>query len=306
MNGNKQILIFGATGNIGGATARELLQRGWQVRAVTRNPQGKKARALSELGAELVKADMVDRKSLEAAFEGMKRVLSIQNWTVCGVEGEIRQGKFVAEVARSAQVEHLVYVSAGIGETGTGVPHFESKLEVEAYMRKLDLPFSAIRPGPFMELMTQKDFFPALGIWGAAPKVMGWDMPKPWVAVKDIGKAAANIFSNPQNWIGREVDLIGDVKSLADCQAVFSTTTGKKPSRVPIPVVLFSKMAGKELVVMWQWLAEWMKTEGTERTWDMVENSRKLVPGLLDVESWVKLQSTRAVPAPTHNGSRVF
>jgi uncharacterized protein YbjT (DUF2867 family) len=306
MNPNKQVLIFGATGNIGGATARELLQRGWQVRAVTRNPGGNKAQALSELGAEVVKADMDDRKSLEAAFDGMNRVLSIQNWTVSGVEGEVRQGKLVAEVARSAQVEHLVYGSAGIGETGTGVPHFDSKLEVEDYMRKLDLPFTTIRPGPFMELMTQKELFPALGIWGAAPKIVGWDTPKPWVAVRDIGVAAVNIFSDPQNWMGREIDLMGDVKSLAECQAVFSRIKGKKPFRVPIPVGLFSKMAGKELVVMWQWLAEWMKTDGTDRTWDMVETSRELVPGLLDVDSWVRLQAGGKNHLPARNGSRVL
>lgn len=51
---NHQVLIFVATGNIGGSAARELLKRGWQVRAVTRNPNSDKARALAGLGAELV------------------------------------------------------------------------------------------------------------------------------------------------------------------------------------------------------------------------------------------------------------
>jgi uncharacterized protein YbjT (DUF2867 family) len=301
----KKVLVFGATGNTGGATARELQQRGWQVRAVTRNPEGAKARALRELGMEVVKADMDDRRSLDAAFEGMSRVFSVQNWTTSGVEGEVRQGKLVAEAARSAQVEHLVYLSAGTGDRDTGLPHFDSKLEVEAYMRKLDLPFTVIRPGPFMELMTQKDFYPMMGVWGAAPKVLGWDTPSPWVAVRDIGKAAANIFSDPQTWLGREINLVGDVKSLGDCRAVFSRTTGKKPFRVPLPLGLFNKMAGKELVLMWQWLVDWMNTTGTESIWEMVEGSRELVPGLLDVESWVKLQSARAIHAPSINGSRV-
>lgn len=305
MNGNKQVLIFGATGNIGGAAARELLQRGWQVRAVTRNPAGKKAQALAELGAEVVKADMEDRKSLEAVFDGMKRVVSIQNWTVCGVEGEVRQGKLVAEVARSARVEHLVYGSGGIGKPDTGIPHFDSKLEVEAYMRKLDLPFSAIRPGPFMELMTQKDFFPALGTWGAEPKIVGWDTPKPWVAVRDIGKAAANIFSDPDTWVGREVDLIGDVKSLAQCQAVFKAVVGKKPFRVPLPLGLFGKMAGNELLVMWQWIADWARESGEAKFWEMVETSREVCPDLLDVDSWLKLKVRSKHQISARNGSRV-
>jgi uncharacterized protein YbjT (DUF2867 family) len=302
MTEDKKILVFGATGNSGGATARELQWHGWQVRAVSRNPEGKKAQALQELGMEVVKADMDDRGSLEDAFQGMKRVFSVQNWTISGVEGEIRHGKLVAEAARSAQVEHLVYLSAGTGDRGTGLSHFDSKLEVEAHMRKLDLPFTVIRPGPFMELMTQKDFYPALGIWGVAPKVLGWDTPKPWVAVRDIGKAAANIFSDPQTWLGREITLFGDVKSLGDCRAVFSRISGKKPLRVPLPVGLFNKIAGKELVLMWQWIVDWVNTSGTERLWEMVEVSRELVPGLLDIESWVKLQAAGAIRASAKSG----
>ena len=93
MQANKHVLIFGATGNMGGATARELLKRGWQVRAVTRNPESEKARDLAKRGAEVVQADMADRTSLDRVFEGMKRVFSVQNWTQHGTDGEIRQGK---------------------------------------------------------------------------------------------------------------------------------------------------------------------------------------------------------------------
>jgi uncharacterized protein YbjT (DUF2867 family) len=304
MDMDKKVLIFGATGNIGGATALEMLQRGWQVRAVSRSPQGEKARALCQLGAEVIKADMDDRESVEAAFDGMKRVLSIQNWSTSGVDGEIRQGKLVAEAARAAGIEHLVYASAGTGQTGTGLPHFDSKLEVEACMRKLGLPFTIIRPGPFMELMTQKDFAPAMGTWGVEPKLIGWDTPKPWVAVRDIGLAAANVFSDPAAWVGREINLIGDVKSLAECRAVIADITGKKPLRIPLPVALVRKAAGNELVHMWMWIRTWVKEAGVDRIWKMVEASRALVPELLDVEGWIKLQVNGERSVPARNGSR--
>jgi uncharacterized protein YbjT (DUF2867 family) len=290
MDARIHAVVLGATGNMGGGAARELLHRGWTVRAVTRNPGGEKARALSDLGAEVVRADMDDRASLESAFDGMKRVFSVQNWMTSGVEGEARQGKLVADVARSAGVEHLVYASAGTGETGTGLAHFDSKVEVEAYLRELDLPNTTIRPGPFMELMTQKDFFPALGIWGVAPRVVGWDTPKPWVAVRDIGKAAANAFADPDTWVGRDVNLIGDVKSLAECRDAYRAIVGKTPFRVPLPLFLFGKMAGTELIDMWRWVADWVKESGEDGLWEMVEASRELVPDMHDVESWLKLQ----------------
>lgn len=290
MNAANHALIFGATGNVGGATARELLERGWTVRAVTRNPDGKKAQALSALGAEVVQADMDDRQSLEAAFDGMTRALSVQNWMISGADGEARQGKLVADVASASGVEHLVYASAGTGEKGTGLAHFDSKVEVEAYMRELDVPVTIIRPGPFMELMTQKDFFPALGIWGVAPRVVGWDTPKPWVAVRDIGKAAANAFAAPDTWVRRDVDLIGDVRSLAECRKAFKNALGRKPFRIPLPTGLFSKMAGEELVAMWRWVAAWAREAGPDPFWERVEASRELVPEIEDVPAWLNRQ----------------
>ena len=115
------IAVVGATGLQGGAVTRRLLQDHWPVRALTRNPEAKKARALAELGAEVVKADLSDPVSLERAFDGVHGVFSVQNHHLSGYEGEVRQGKQVAEVAKRAGVAQVVYSAAGIGVEGTGV-----------------------------------------------------------------------------------------------------------------------------------------------------------------------------------------
>jgi uncharacterized protein YbjT (DUF2867 family) len=172
---------------------------------------------------------MDDRTLLDKVFDGMQRVLSVHNWVTSGAEGEVRQGKMVADVARSVGVEHLVDGSAGTGESDTGLAHFNSKLEGKAYMRTLDLPFTIVRPAPFMELLTEKEFFPAMGAWGVKPKVLGGDTPIPWVAVRDIGIAVSNNFEDPKTWIGRDVSLYGDVKTFGESRAIFTTIDGKKP-----------------------------------------------------------------------------
>lgn len=291
----KSVLIFGATGNIGGAATRELLKRGWHVRATTRDLKSDKAQALKTLGAEVIQADMEDQDSLEAAFDGIRRVFSVQNWVTSGTDGEIRQGKLVADVALSVEVEHLVYGSAGTGEANTGVPHFQSKLEVEDYMRELGLPFTIIRPGPFMELLTQKEFFPALASWGVEPKIVGWDTPLPWVAVQDIGMAIANVLEDPEVWIGQDISLIGDVKTLGECKEVFATVDGKNPLRVPLPVWLFGKMASNEFIQMWKWLVNYIAVLGINGLRELVENSKEVCPEMLDMENWLKI---------TRNGHR--
>lgn len=294
MNTMKEVLIFGATGNMGGAAARALLQRDWKVKAVTRDPESDAARALEGLGAEIVRADMEDRPSLEAAFEGIDKVFSVQSWTKSGIEGEIRQGKLVATVAHAAGVKHLVYGSAGTGEPGTGVQHFDSKLEVEAHMRGLNIPFTIVRPGPYMELLSEKEFFPAAGTWGTEPKVVGWHTPKPWVAVRDIGIAIANIFADPKQWIGRDVTLFGDVKSLAECRAIFTEIDGKKPLRIPLPLWLFRRLAEPEFIVMWRWLVQWFEQRGVQEMWQLRDSTRALCPDLLDMRSWLLMKRGRS------------
>jgi len=288
MNEKKSVLIFGATGNIGGAATRELLKRGWQVRAVTRTPKSEKAQALAILGAEVVRGNMDDRESLERVFAGMDRVLSVQNWVTSGIEGELRQGKLIADAAKSAGIEHLVYASAGNGDRGTGIPHFENKIVVEDYMRELDLPFTIVRPTPFMELMSEKEFYPAMATWGAEPKIVGWDLPIPWVAVHDLGKAVANIFEGPEKWIGRDIPMCGDIKNLGESQAIFAAVNGKKPNRISLPLWLFSKMAGDEFIQMWKWMDAWIGKEGTSGLQKLMEQSHELVPERLDMESWLR------------------
>ena len=81
------IAVVGATGLQGGAVTRRLLQDHWPVRALTRSPEGKKARAIAQLGAEVVQADLSDPASLERAFDGVHGVFSVQNHHISGFEG---------------------------------------------------------------------------------------------------------------------------------------------------------------------------------------------------------------------------
>ena len=107
---NKTIAVTGATGQQGGAVARKLLADGWKVRALTRDLNKPAAQELKALGAEIVPGDLDDRAQLDAAFKGAYGVFSVQNFWLptVGFEGEIRQGKNVAEAAKAAGVHHLV------------------------------------------------------------------------------------------------------------------------------------------------------------------------------------------------------
>src|SRR6185437_13169245 len=127
----RPIAVVGATGLQGGATARALLGANAPVRALARRIDSDAARALTELGADLVAADLDDPESLRAAFTGVDGVFAM---TTPGYDQrtdlEVTHGHAIADAAAAASVPHVVYNSVGGAERHTGIPHFDSKRNI--------------------------------------------------------------------------------------------------------------------------------------------------------------------------------
>jgi uncharacterized protein YbjT (DUF2867 family) len=283
------VVVTGATGRQGRAVTRALLANRWTVRAMTRRPDRPRARALAAAGAELVAGDMDDPRSLDRAFTGARGVYSVQNFMTAGLDGEIRQGRNVADAAHRAGVDHLVYGSAGTGERGTGVGSFESKLEVEAHLAELGLPVTVLRPMAFMELMTDRAFFPPVGVWHAWPRLAGWDFRVPWLSCHDLGRVTERVFSHPERFVGRELRLAAEVRSLGECREVYARVRGRGPRRLPLPMRLFERFA-PDTAALWRWACEARPEAGPEET-------RSVVPDVLTVEQWLRGRTDGSIPA---------
>jgi uncharacterized protein YbjT (DUF2867 family) len=217
----KTIAVVGATGRQGGQVVRYLLDQGWRVRALTRNPGSKKAAALRERGAEVVKADLEDTASLESAFENAYGLYSMQPPVLGRIDVEIRQGRNAAEAAKQTGVRHVVFGSAGPGHTKTGIEQWDSKLEITRAMNDLGLPLTVLRPMAFMELMSDPTYYPNSSTWYIWPRLMGTERRIPWLSVQDLGAIAAKAFSNPEDYIGKDLPLASDAQSLAECRELY-------------------------------------------------------------------------------------
>ena len=274
------IVVTGATGRQGSAVTRALLEAGWRVRALTRNAGSQKAQALSTLGAEVSQGDMQDRRSLEPVFDRAYGVYSVQTSMPGGVEAEVTQGKLVADVAKGANIQHLVYGSTGVGKP-TGIGSWDAKLQIEAHMKTLGIPLTVLRPRAFMELMTDKTFYPAVSTWHLMPKLMGATRPLGWISTDDLGVVAAKAFAAPEQFIGQDIDLASDVKSIDECRAIYRDVTGKKPARFPVPMWLFHRFVGTDLTTMWQWLRTGEINFDTQPT-------LAIDPAALSVEAWLR------------------
>jgi uncharacterized protein YbjT (DUF2867 family) len=276
--------VVGATGRQGSAVVRHTLADGWQVRALTRDPASPAADALATLGADLRRIDLADERSLRNAFDGAFGVFNVQNPMTSSIEAEIRHGRNVAEAAAATGVRHVVYGAAGVGDEPTGVPSWDSKLTVARRFRELGVNLTTLRPMAFMELMTDRRFYPSVAMWQLMPKLMGSDRPLGWLSTDDLGAIAARVFADPNRWGGADLSLLSDVQTIDECREIWRAVTGRSPKGVPMPARLFERFVGTDLTTMWRWLRTAELELSTEAT-------RAILPDALGVRDWLARQN---------------
>lgn len=216
----KLVLITGATGNQGGAVARELLKQGFRVRAMTRDVQKPKALALAELGAELVQGDLDDRASVEQALAGVYGIFAVQNFWETGAEREIQQGIQLADTAKAANVQHFVYSSVGSAHLKTGVPHFDSKAEIEAHLQTIGIPYTILRPVAFNYTWndpTTRSYIQN----GVFSLPMSPETKLQILSEQDYGTFVATALKNPDRWLGQSLDVASEELTMLQMVEVF-------------------------------------------------------------------------------------
>lgn len=281
---DKTVLVFGATGQQGGAVACALRSRGWRVRALVRDPGGARAQALAVQGIEPVRGDLADPPSLETAMTGAHGVFSVQPSSGQGAAygvtdaDEIRYGMAVADIAAGSGVRHLVYSSANAaGPTKTGIGHFDSKSDIEAHLRALPIPSTVIRPSAFMELLA----LPGMGLdHGTFTFLMRPNQPMQFIAVADIGRIVAAIFADPAAFRSRTVEIAGDAVTGADLAAKFSQAAGRPIAYARFPDSLLEQNAFLGSLAR-------LVDEGRLAGRADIAALRQQFPGLLTMDKWL-------------------
>jgi uncharacterized protein YbjT (DUF2867 family) len=143
------ILITGGTGFVGTNLIRRMRKEGLPVRSLVRNPD--KARALQDLGVELVQGDIADKASLEKAAAGVERVVHL-----VGIIQEARGATFrdvhvegtrnVLEAAKKAGVRHFFHQSALGTRAGAMSAYHKTKWAAEELVRASAIPYTILRP----------------------------------------------------------------------------------------------------------------------------------------------------------------
>lgn len=275
---DKTILVTGATGQQGGATARHLLADGWNVKALTRNPNNPPAKTLEDSGVELVQGDLADRARLDEILNGVYGVFSVQQFWEHGYDGELQQGKILADAAKAASVEHFVYSSVGSADKKTGLPHFDSKWLIEEHIRSLGIKASILRPVFFMENLLMPDFKDNIlkGTLGISLKT---DVSLQMIAVDDIGAFASLVFGDPDTYDGKAIDLAGDELTGPQMAEALSGALGKDVNFMEFPIEQLRAL-NEEYAVMFEWFNDY----GYEAD---IPALKKIHPGLKSFKTWL-------------------
>jgi uncharacterized protein YbjT (DUF2867 family) len=279
------VVVTGSTGKQGGGVARGLLERGHKVRAITRDPNSNQAKLLAKAGATLVTAALEDTAAITKALEGATSLFAM---TVPsgGAHVERRQGFVAADAAQAAGV-HLVFTSVGSADRQTGIPHFDSKYDVEKHIAKIGVRATILAPVAFMENLYFIKEQLAKGIYAAA---LLPTRALAQIAVADIGAVAVRVLEDAGRFTGRRFDLAGDELTGNDVVAILARVTGRPFSYFQVPLDVIRQRMGEDAVRMYEWF---------DRVGFTVDRAalRREFPDVAfhDFESWATTQGWNAL-----------
>jgi NAD(P)H dehydrogenase (quinone) len=251
------VLVYGATGTQGGPVARQLLDRGVAVRAVTRSAD--RAARLAAAGAEVVEADLTDPESLLPATKGVDAVfLQVPAGVTSAALVELTRAALLA--VRDAGAPHLVLTTSSVVPAApTGVPYADAKLSMVELVKELVPHAVLLHPGIYLDNLSGP-LRPAIE-QGVIPYPIPADVPVAWLPADDAAAFAVAALERPQ-LAGQRFEL-GGAEALTgpELAALVSTAAGRPVHYQPIPPAVFGEQlapfmgeqAAREIAAMYEW-----------------------------------------------------
>jgi uncharacterized protein YbjT (DUF2867 family) len=210
-----KILVTGGTGTVGSRVVNELLTRKAEVSVLTRD-----TKKPMPAGVNAIEGNLLDVASVRRVFSGFDAVFLLNQVTPT----EASEGLMAVTAMRNAGIKRIVYLSVQDADQAPWLPHFGSKVGVEAALRKGGIPWTILRPNNFY----QNDYWfkDALLQYGVYPQPLG-SAGLSRVDVRDIGEAAAIALTQPGH-DGQTYDLVGPAEVTGESTAkIWSEALGK-------------------------------------------------------------------------------
>lgn len=243
----KIIAVLGATGAQGGGLVRAILADpigGFAARALTRDVNSEKAKALARQGADVVATDVDNPESLKKAFADAYGAFCVTfYWAHFSPEKEFAEAKSIAEAAKQAGAKHVIWstledtrnwVPLSDNRMPTlmknyKVPHFDAKGEADGVFTGMGLPVTLLLTSFYWDNFIYFGSGPKRGPDGNLYLTFPMDDKKlPGIAAEDIGKCAHGIFKRGDEFIGKKVGIAGEHLTGAEMATAMSRALGQE------------------------------------------------------------------------------
>ena len=302
----KIIAVMGSTGSQGGGLVRAIQSDpsgGFKARAITRDPNSDKAKALKDLGAEVVGADIDDEASLKKAFAGAYGAYCVTFfWAHFSPEKEQQGARNMANAAKAAGIQHLIWST--LEDTRKWVPltdnrmptlqekykvpHFDAKGEIDHVFTDAGVPTTFLLTSFYWDNMYMFGMGPAKGQDGNYSITFPMGNHKmSGIAAEDIGGCAYGIFKKGKELIGKTVGIAGEHLTGAQMAEKLSKGLGIQCSYnavTPEAYRGFGFPGAEDLGNMFQFYADFENYFVGARNLDV---ARSLNPKLQSFDQWL-------------------
>lgn len=312
MSDKKVIAVLGATGAQGGGLVRAIMadnSGGFTARALTRDVNSEKAKALSDIGAEVVPVDIDNLDSLKSAFKDTYGVFAVTFfWEHFSADKEIEEAGLIAKAAKENNVKHIIWSTLEdtrnwiplednrmptLGEKYK-VPHFDGKGEADNIFIEFGLPVTLLLTSGYWENLIYFGWGPVRGKDGKLSLILPMGNKKlPGIAVEDIGKSAYEIFKRENEFIGKKVGIAGGHLTGKEMAESLSKVLGEEVTYSPLTFDAYRGLGfpgADDVGNMFQFKHDFEDVFCGARS---LEFSRSLNPELKSFDKWLKENASK-------------
>ena len=236
------ILITGATGKTGSATAKSLGEKGETFRALIRNEEKKEG--LESLGGEVVIGSIENTEVVNQSMQGVTTVLVL----LPNSESQLALEKQLVDSAKQAGVERIVKMSSIEATPDATSPIPKLHLESEEYIKQSGLAWTMIKPNFYMQ-----NLLASAGTIKEQGKIflpMG-DGKTGMIDTTDVGKVLAKVLSEDGHESMNHEITGPEILSFYEVAEIFSQALGKQVDYVDVPMDAYKETLGQFLTNQW-------------------------------------------------------
>jgi NAD(P)H dehydrogenase (quinone) len=220
MGGKRTVLVLGSTGQLGSLVADALTGDPRVALRVTSRREDELPSLAEQFSADAVLLDLDDPRTMPQAVAGVDVVFLITGYSV----DMLVQSKALVDAAVAAGVKHIVHLGVFTLRADAYDAHLAWHQLIEVYIRFSGIPWTFLHPNCFMQNWT--------GFYGmvrnGAVRSYSEHNRLGWVALEDVGEAAAAVLADPEKHQGKDYWFSTEAANIVEVAEIISEVTGRR------------------------------------------------------------------------------